>query len=378
MGAGSSTSHNRIDAPKKTTLAIPTYWRNSAIILVFAGVAVLGLFWHTSVSMSATWYRSATFNHCFLILPVSLYLIRRRRRLLTAMTPVPNFRGFPLLAVLGFGWALGHLANVLIVQQIAVVAMLPGLVWTVLGTSATRALLFPLAFLFFAVPLGEEIVPVLQDVTALFTVKGLQLSGIPVLLEERIIYVPSGIYEVVEACSGIRYVIPAFILGCLFSNLVYNSAIRRLAFITASVLLPILVNGIRAYSIVLMTHIGENSVTAGVVAAAIHRIWGHHFYGFLFFALVTALLFWLGLRWPETVDPDQQTSLSNSRPLAEMKNENGRTVSEIKMVFTTAVGPALLALAPLTAHMAINRLVTPAAIQAEVPSVLPPWSPMAQ
>ena len=42
----------------------------------------------------------------------------------------------------------------------------------VLGVRVARALAFPLAFLFFAVPFGEFVLPLLMDWTANFTVGG--------------------------------------------------------------------------------------------------------------------------------------------------------------------------------------------------------------
>ena len=76
-----------------------------------------------------------------------------------------------------------------------------------------RRILFPLAYLLFAVPLGDFLVGPLQDVTAVFTVWALQLTGIPVYLEGRFFYIPTGAFEVAEACSGIRYLIASLALG---------------------------------------------------------------------------------------------------------------------------------------------------------------------
>ncbi len=58
-------------------------------------------------------------------------------------------------------------------------------IWGVLGTVVARALLMPLAFLMFAVPIGESLIPKLQDFSAWFAVKMLDLSKVPVLLEGR-------------------------------------------------------------------------------------------------------------------------------------------------------------------------------------------------
>ena len=193
------------------------HWRIAFIIISMSWIAVFILFRETVLSMVAVWQRSDTFSHGFIIFPISLYLIWTRRHYVVSLPPTPTLWGLLFLAGFGFIWLLGNLTNVLVVQQLTLVVMLIGLVWTVLGLKIVYALLFPLAILFFAVPIGEFLIPTLMDFTAYSTVTALRITGIPVLLEGQFIYVPSGTWEVAKACSGLRYLIPSVVLGCLFS-----------------------------------------------------------------------------------------------------------------------------------------------------------------
>ena len=147
------------------------------------------------------------------------------------------------------------LTDVLELQQMALVEMATAIVWEVLGTEIARALVFPLGYLFFAVPLGEGLVPYLMDFTADFTVKALQFSGVPVYREALYFSIPSGNFEVVKACSGIRYLIASVALGTLYAYISYRSVSRRLLFIALAVLVPIVANGVRAYGIVMLAHL---------------------------------------------------------------------------------------------------------------------------
>ena len=70
------------------------------------------------------------------------------------------------------------------------VAMIPLAVMAVLGTRVACALCIPLAFLFFAVPFGEALVPPLMDWTADFTVAALRLTGMPVYREGNVLHHP--------------------------------------------------------------------------------------------------------------------------------------------------------------------------------------------
>ena len=82
-----------------------------------------------------------------------------------------------------------------------------------MGTAMLRALAFPLSFMFFAIPFGEFLMPQLIDWTADFTIAALRLTGIPVYREANSFVIPSGHWSVVEACSGIRYLIAIHWLG---------------------------------------------------------------------------------------------------------------------------------------------------------------------
>jgi len=133
-----------------------------------------------------------------------------------------------------------------------------------LGTAAMRPLLFPLAFLIFALPLGDGLIPGLQDFSARFAVKLLSASGIPVLLEGRYITVPHRKWEVAEVGSGVRYLIASLAVGFLFAGVIYRSWARRVGFFLASAIIPILANGVRIYAIVAIGYLGGDRLALGV------------------------------------------------------------------------------------------------------------------
>ena len=351
----------------------PRHWRLAAIIVVMSWLVVISLFWQTALSMVDTWMRSDTFVHGFLVLPTSMYLIWIRRRRVASIVPISNWWGLLLLTLLGGGWLLSHLTDVLIVQQLALVGMLQGLVWTVLGSPIMRAVLFPLAFLFFAVPFGEDLIPPLQDFTAYFTVTALQLSGIPVLWEGLSLSVPSGTWHVNEACAGVRYIIPSVALGSVFAALTYRSWVRRLVFMVSSVAVPILANGLRAYGIVMIAHLTDNAIAVGV---------DHLVYGWLFFGVVMFLLFSIGLRWREPVshesDEDGRVPVLGVRSSHSIEPGNGRMFSPKALGLTAASGVALLALAPLSVEALSNQQTGPVALHSVVPSVRAPWKLMSE
>lgn len=266
----------------------------AALVTVAAALAgLIGLFWETAASAVMVWEASASFNHCFLILPISGYLIWRRRDHAARLAPRPSAWGIVLLAAMGLLWLIGNLAAFKEAQHFALVGMIQGVLLAVLGGAVYRALAFPFLYLFFMVPTGEFLVPPLQDFTAGFTVMGLRLLGIPVFLDGVFIQIPNGLFEVAEACAGLRFLIATLAFGALFAHLVYRSWTRRLLFFAASVVVPIIANGIRAFGIVMIAHLSDNTLAVGV---------DHLVYGWGFFAAITMALIWVGLKFQEPED----------------------------------------------------------------------------
>ena len=265
-------------------------WPKALSVLLVTLLSILVIYRDTALSMVEIWARSETFTHGFLVPPISLWLIWRVRKDLAPILPRPN-AWFLLVPVgAGFFWLLAELAAVGVVAQFALLTMLVFSVPAVLGLPVARRILFPLAFLYFAVPFGEFAMPFFMDWTAKITVVGLRMSGIPVYREGLQFVIPSGNWSVVEACSGIRYLIASVTVGTLFAYLNYTSLKRRVLFVAVSFVVPIIANWVRAYLIVMLGHLSGNKLAAGV---------DHLIYGWVFFGLVIMAMFWVGARWRE-------------------------------------------------------------------------------
>ncbi len=283
------------------TTAVSSIWRIALPALVIALLAIVALYWPTVASMASIWWHYETYAHGMLVVPIILYMVWTRRHEVAVLEPCVAPIAVGLLLLLSLGWLAADAAEVTVVQHFAVAVMIQVAVYALLGGPVTWAIAFPLAYLLFAVPVGEALIPPLQQVTAWFTVEGLRLTGIPVLWEGLYITIPTGNFEVAEACSGLRYLIASVALGFLYAYLTYRSVWRRLAFIALSVVMPIVANGVRAYGIVMIAHLSDMKYATGV---------DHLIYGWLFFGLVVLLMFWIGSFWREpVVDREQMRSV---------------------------------------------------------------------
>ncbi len=329
----------------------PTFhWRHALAAIVLVELGLIGLYFDTAFAMVGIWWRSETFNHAFLVPPIVIWLVWEKRHALARQHPHPSpWLALPL-AGLACVWLLGELAAVNAVTQLAFTAMLVLAVPLVIGIPAARQIAFPLAFLFFAVPIGEFVMPKLMDWTATFTVLGLRASGIPVYQEGLHFVIPSGRWSVVEACSGVRYLIASIVVGTLYAYLNYRSLKRRLIFIGVSILVPVFANWARAYIIVMLGHLSGNELATGA---------DHLIYGWVFFGFVIMIMFAIGMRWRE---PEAEL------PPVVVASGSGLMASGSVAGLSIAAGLTLvIALAPRVALKALESgpLLPPPVLAAE-------------
>ena len=278
---------------------------------VFLAAAVLAFLpaWRRMVEL---WLANGTYSHGLWVVPAAAWMVWLRRAELARLQRSPDWRALPVLALLVPAWTAARVAEVDLVAQLAAVGAVPLAVWLFWGVQALRLLAYPMAYLLFAVPMGESLIDPLIDLTARATVWGLQLSGIPVYAEGRFFVIPSGTWAVETACSGQRYLIAAVALGAVYAYAAYRSPWRRAAFLAVAVVIPLLANLLRAYLIVLAGHLSGMRLAVGA---------DHLIYGWVFFLLVMILVFWIGGRWrePPTVAaapeaPAQSTGRGGQRP----------------------------------------------------------------
>jgi exosortase A len=337
-----------IPAVAPTDLSAARAWRMALPSLLLLMALLLWLYRETAVAMATIWYRSETFTHGFIVLPIVLWLVWRKRYDLAALTPRVSLFMLVPIAGLSLIWLLGDLVAVNSVTQFALVAMLVATVPAVLGFAVARSIMFPLAFMFFAVPIGEFVMPQLMDWTANFTIMALRMSGIPVYREGLSFVIPSGHWSVVEACSGVRYLVASLTVGTLYAYLNYQSTQRRVLFILASILVPIVANWARAYMIVMLGHLSGNTLAVGV---------DHLIYGWVFFGIVILMMFFIGARWsePEPAFGSQVLPSGSRLPLVSASR-----------LWIVALAVAVIVSLPIVAKRSLDATVLTAAPTLEV------------
>lgn len=340
--------------------------RQATVLLVLALLAPFLLYFGTVRSIVSVWNSSETFAHGYVILPISLWLIWRRRENFSLYPPQPWPPALALLAVLGAGWLAAQLGEVQVVSQYTFVAMFPVAALALFGPRLAGSLAFPLLFLLFAVPFGEIFVAPLIQFTADFTVWAVRATGIPVLRSGTRFELPTGNWSVVEACSGVRYLISSVTLGCLYAYLTYRSLARRLLFIGLSVIVPVIANGLRAYMIVMIGHLSGMELATGV---------DHIVYGWLFFGLVMFVMFWIGSFWRED-EPAAAKAAAAARPATHAAATPRRLpVMVAGVLLVCALWPALALLGERMNHNPAPVQLADVAVTAPRAADFADWKP---
>lgn len=264
-------------------------WRLSAQALTWLSVAVIAACLLFAKHWRGLWNSYANVpehGHAFLIPLIVAFLVWQRRDQLAKLNFTGSWMG---LTIIGAGIALryfGVLISAWFFVQLGLVLVLVGLAVTFMGARASKALLAPLAFCFFAVPLPDFVLQEtsnnLQMISSWLGVQFIRLCDISVHLEGNIIDLGAMKLQVAEACSGLKYLLSlmtlAFIAAYFFSGPMWHKTIIFLSAAPITVLM--------------------NSVRIGIVGVTVDRFGRaaaegvlHDFEGLVIFAGALLLLF---------------------------------------------------------------------------------------
>ena len=314
-------------------------WRIAGPSVAVLLLLAFGLYHETVLYLVRLWNQLeiGEYAHGYLVLAISAYLILRQRRALSALTPCP--KPWALLAVLTASllWMLAALVDVQMLQTVGLLLLVLAIVWTVLGNRVTWALLFPILFIGFAIPIWFPLSPVLQDVTADVVFGVIRLLGVPALRQENVIVLSAGSLSVEEACSGLRYLLAALTLGTLYAYLNYKTFRARLVVVLIAAAAAVLANMLRVFIVVYLAY--ATDMQHPLVHDHLTLGW------YLFGGLVVILLFLDARlqRHSQPVDPDSPADENKTLPAA-------CTNAGFRYLLAMVAGTALLSAGPAAVY----------------------------
>lgn len=253
------------------------------IQLFSVALLVLLISWNSTLShMVGILWSIDVFSHGLMVPFVTAALIWSRRAILAQIKPLFSLVGSGFVLVACVLWLAGELLDIALFSHTALMLAINGLVLSFFGLQFYRAILFPMLFLFMAVPFGYELVGPLQTMTANLVVGVLDLVGADYEADGVLIKLPSGLYEVAEACAGVKFLFTSIVTGVLLAHLVFNSWRRRVLILIISAVLPIAANALRVLGILAIAEITDASFAKDVD----HIVYGWVFLSIVLFSLI--------------------------------------------------------------------------------------------
>lgn len=216
----------------------------AVVMLVLLAV----LFWGAFGETARLWKQPEN-SHGYLIPFLAAYLFLIRARPLAAAPPRPVWAGIAALLVAMLALLAGQLSALFIIQQYAFILTLWALALTLLGRHGVCVVWASLAMLVFLVPLPSMLqVPLstgLQFMSTDLAALVLRNVGVPVYVEGNVIDMGVSKLQVVEACSGLRYLFPLLSFGFLCAYVYRGPAWQRVLLLASTVPITIVMNSIR-------------------------------------------------------------------------------------------------------------------------------------
>jgi exosortase D (VPLPA-CTERM-specific) len=212
-------------------------------------VALLGYLYADSLVFLFHQWGNENYSHGMFVPLISLFLIWQARHRIAHAGAGNSWWG---LAVISAGlvlYGIGELATLYVLQHVSLWMVIVGLVIALIGIRGARAIAFPLSYLLASIPLPVFLYASLSSQLQLWSsalgVGCLQLVGVTAFRDGNVIDLGPVQLQVVEACSGIRYLLPLASLALLCAYLFKDRMWKRVVLVLSSIPISIVVNGFR-------------------------------------------------------------------------------------------------------------------------------------
>ena len=258
--------------------------KQTGLLLLALGVAIWA-YWNGLSEAFFRWENQEEYSHGFLIPLVTLYILWEKKGLILSSVATPQWSGVWLILIASIVFLIGEVSALYLLIQYAFVLALIGISLVTIG-KGTRYTVTPILLLLFAIPLPYVLEVLLtaklQLISSSLGVSFIRLCQIPVFLEGNVIDL--GVYQlqVVEACSGLRYLFPLMSLGFIAAYFYQASFWKRALVFLATIPITILMNSFRIGAIGVLVDNWGISMAEGFL---------HDFEGWIIFMACAVLLF---------------------------------------------------------------------------------------
>lgn len=277
-------------------------------------LAVAVIYWPSSAALSAIWGGSRELGHGYLVLVVSLWLVARNRQRLAAAPIRPATGALPLAIALSLAWlvcwrAAAQDLHLLLLPLLMLIALAAGLGWSIAGV-----LLFPVGYLYLAVPAWDQLTGSLQTLSARVNGVLIWLAGVPAMMDGNLIRLPMGTIRIAGGCSGLHTLLVGLAVAALYGEILRDSVRRRLAWLALMAVISLLTNWIRIFVVTAVAY--QTDMRSPLVRH-------HEWLGWWLFVFAVAGFLWLagrlGTSWNRRRSREVQTPEALRLPLNRVR-----------------------------------------------------------
>lgn len=229
-------------------------WRSGVVFIVLALLGALIYASHIQEVMAILMNRRDA-SHGYLIPFISVYFIWEKRHVLKALKPDLDILRGSLIVFAGILLFLFcYDADEVSLPVLSYLIVTIGLFSTFFGKKVFMEILFPLIFLVTLVPFPQnwylEMGKWFREV-GITSVYVLQLLDLTIYREGYTVFLPNCQVEVVHGCSGIRYLLPYFVLGLAYAYLYKKTTKSRILTVLATIPLSLIATFLRLFMVFL-------------------------------------------------------------------------------------------------------------------------------
>ncbi len=304
------------------------------VVIYGLWVAVALAYWPSAVALNGFWTDTVNnaYTHGYLVLLVSMWLVVRDRRRVFAAPLKPEPRALAAIGILSLAWVYFYGAAIQDPQLLLLPLLLFAAIIAALGWPVARTLLFPVGFLYFAMPAWTDINFLLQWLSIKVNGILVWVTGIPAYLTGKYIHLPGGTLEIAFGCSGLHFFVVGLALAALYGELAGDSLRRRLFWLGLMGLFALIGNWVRIFVIVIAAY--ETNMKTYLVTVS------HYAFGWAvfvaFFFLFLGLAGSLAHRWDRRRPVEGHTAPLQS-PAAPSRDIVGVSLSHALTAFAALV-----------------------------------------
>jgi EpsI family protein len=299
-------------------------WIDQWLVLGLVALAALTMS-PALLSLGSFWWRIQGYQHGILIAALCLLWLWLWRERPLRSGVHPSWWLLPVWALLWALWYALWQGN----SEIGTQALIPAVLWTTLavplGVRAAATVALPIGFFYFAIPLWDELLPVLQKITVFGGHWGMTLAGVPVAVSGNKIVVPEGTFEIIYDCSGLRFLVVSLALATLVAVVEGLRRWRFVSFLVLTAMLAIVANWMRVCIVIYAGHV------TGMAHYFVSE--SHLGLGNAVFAVLLVAVYWLAHRMGRHAVKAPHASASTPPAAVDM-----RTAIVMAVLLVAAVG----------------------------------------